>query len=111
MKGDVLGANIAALNAATIVRGSTKSIDDDFMRDSIDSLQKNAIKEITQFGYDSIRTKPAEVKQFSSVSQETDRSLKIGDIIKVPAESGGFTYSIYTGTKDANHYITLYTGQ
>jgi len=111
MKGDVLGANIASLKTAKIVRESTKSVDDQFMRDSIDALQKNAIVEITQYGYNTIRTAPTEIKQFASVSKETDRSLKIGDIIKVPAEGGMFTYSIYTGTKDANHYITLYTGQ
>jgi len=111
MKGDVLGANIASLKTANIVRESTKSVDDQFMRDSIDALQKNAIVEITQYGYDTIRTAPTEIKEFASVSKETDRALKIGDIIKVPAEGGMFTYSIYTGTKDANHYITLYTGQ
>ena len=39
-----------------------------------------------------------------------------GQVIKVPvkdpqtgADTGTFTYSIYTGTKDANNYITLYT--
>ena len=111
LEGDVVGANIAALNAAATVRQATKSVDDQFMRDSIDALQTNAIKEIKQYGYDTIRTEPTTIKQFSSVSQETDRELKVGDIIKVPTEGGMFTYSIYTGTKDSNHYITLYTGQ
>jgi len=118
LEGDVVGANIAALNAAATVRQATKSVNDQFMKDSIDALQTNAIKEIKQYGYGVIKDAPEKIKQLNSVTQDTDRELKIGDLIKVPATNnqgeplpGLFTYSIYTGTKDNNHYLKLYTGK
>ena len=118
LEGRGVEANVANLDAAKFLRGSLEKIElqDPFMNSSIDMLESQAISGIIKLGYDKIRTKPTEITTVSVVSPETDRSLATGSIIRVPINdtngqpTGQYTYSIYTGTKDANNYIPLYTG-
>jgi len=92
MEGDVLGANIASLKTANIVRESTKSVDDQFMRDSINALQKNAIVEIRINAAEKLRENP-EIKTqpivpaADYIKPDFESTLTIGQLVRIPDES------------------------
>jgi len=92
MEGDVLGANIASLKTANIVRESTKSVDDQFMRDSINALQKNAIVEIRINAAEKLRENPKIKTQpivpaADYIKPDFESTLTIGQLVRIPDES------------------------
>jgi len=120
LEGRGVQANVANLSAASFLEGSlsTSSIEDPFMDQSIEMLKIQAVANIKNIGYEKAQKDRASIRTLENISQETDRTLEIGEVIRVPvkdpesgAATGNFTYSIYTGTKDANNYIILYTGE
>jgi len=120
LQGRGVQANIANLDAAKFLRGSlsTSKLEDEFMNQSIVMLESQAVANIKNLGYEKLRTDTTPIVPIENLSSETDRTLTVGEVIKVPvkdpqtgAATGTFTYSIYTGTKDANNYIILYTGE
>jgi len=118
LKGRGVEANVANLEAATFLRGSLKNsnLEDAFMNSSIDMLESQAVSAIEKLGYTALRNDITVAKEYPVMSAEVDREIGVGGIIKVPVNdangqpTGQYTYSIFTGTNDANHYITLYTG-
>ena len=118
LEGRGVQANVANLEAGQFLRGSLENsgIEDAFMNSSIDMLEKQAVSAIQKLGLSAILSDVNVAKEYSVMSAEIDRQLKVSDIIKVPINdangqpTGQYTYSIYTGTKDANNYIPLYTG-
>lgn len=120
LEGRGVQANVANLSAASFLEGSlsTSSIEDPFMDQSIEMLKIQAVANIKNIGYEKAQKDRASIRTLENISQETDRTLEVGEVIRVPvkdpesgAATGNFTYSIYTGTKDANNYIILYTGE
>ena len=120
LQGRGVQANIANLDAAKFLRGSlsTSKLEDEFMNQSIVMLESQAVANIKNLGYEKLRTDTTPIVPIENITSETDRTLAVGEVIKVPvkdpktgAATGTFTYSIYTGTKDANNYIILYTGE
>ena len=118
IKGRGVQANVANLEAGQFLRGSLKNsgIEDAFMNSSIDMLESQAVSAIEKLGYAALREDITVAKEYPVMSAEIDRQIDVGGIIKVPVNdangqpTGQYTYSIFTGTNDANHYITLYTG-
>jgi len=119
LQGKGVEVNVADLQATQFLRSSLKDskLKDAFMNSSIVALETQAIANIKNLGLQKIRDDISLVKEFpDGLTSETDRTLDIGAVIRVPIKdssgslTGTYTYSIYTGTKDKNNYVPLYTG-
>jgi len=114
ISGKGIEVNVADLNAVRFLNMSLKnsSVQDPFMVQQVKATEEIAINNLINIAASKMREDATLAMLKDSISPDLDRELVIGDIIKVLVDdnSGRYTYSMYTGTKDSNNYITLYTG-
>lgn len=126
IQGDQIGANIAGLNTVKNLRAGTASIKDPYMTDTLNALESDSLKNVQLaannkiFEYNTQLAKADKnnlvqpkniIKDIPALTKETKNGLQIGDLIRYPdPNTGVLILKVYTGTNDANNYVTFNSG-